>query len=165
MFMLRRPARVRGRMREAGELGEDVAVKVERGERAFAAGDLVMFFRNERCLGGKERIAGHPAQRLALEHGGHPKGRNAAKESARSCAPQARLLAGCMMNRTYGGGRQRKTKPGVSRQNRSGRIIRLAFCRCQSFGVTPCPWRLRTAAARSCSTHRADWRSLAIMPP
>ncbi|MFT3939319.1 Ti-type conjugative transfer relaxase TraA [Rhodopseudomonas sp.] len=37
-------------MREAGELGEDVAVKVERGERSFASGDRVMFLQNERSL-------------------------------------------------------------------------------------------------------------------
>src|SRR5690606_18172172 len=31
----------RGRMREAGDLGEDVRIKVERGERNFATGDRV----------------------------------------------------------------------------------------------------------------------------
>ncbi|MPS68779.1 MAG: Ti-type conjugative transfer relaxase TraA [Novosphingobium sp.] len=48
----------RGKMREAGELGEDVALKVERGERAFAVGDRVMFFRNERGMGVKNGSLG-----------------------------------------------------------------------------------------------------------
>src|SRR5690606_36247731 len=37
----------RGRLRDAGELGDDVRVKTEFGERAFASGDRVMFRRNE----------------------------------------------------------------------------------------------------------------------
>ena len=42
----------RGRMREAGVLrGADQVVQTERGERAFAAGDRIMFQRNERGLG------------------------------------------------------------------------------------------------------------------
>ena len=40
----------RERMRAAGELGRDVRWEVERGERDFAAGDRVMFLRNERSL-------------------------------------------------------------------------------------------------------------------
>ncbi len=40
----------RARLRERGELGEDVSVKVERGSRDFAAGDRVMFLKNERGL-------------------------------------------------------------------------------------------------------------------
>ena len=40
----------RGRMRAAGELGSDIAVKVERGDRMFASGDRIMFLRNERSL-------------------------------------------------------------------------------------------------------------------
>jgi Ti-type conjugative transfer relaxase TraA len=40
----------RGRLRSAGELGEDVAIKVERGERRFATGDRIMFLKNERSL-------------------------------------------------------------------------------------------------------------------
>src|SRR5690606_10135067 len=40
----------RDRMREAGDLGEDVRVTVERGARNFAAGDRVMFLQNERGL-------------------------------------------------------------------------------------------------------------------
>ncbi|MDP2131177.1 MAG: Ti-type conjugative transfer relaxase TraA [Erythrobacter sp.] len=43
----------RGRMRDAGELGTDVSIKTERGERAFASGDRIMFLRNERGLGVK----------------------------------------------------------------------------------------------------------------
>ena len=37
-------------MRAAGELGNDVGVKTERGERAFATGDRILFLRNERGL-------------------------------------------------------------------------------------------------------------------
>lgn len=48
----------RGKMREAGELGEDVGLKVERGERAFAVGDRIMFFRNERSMGVKNGSLG-----------------------------------------------------------------------------------------------------------
>ena len=55
----------RDRMRAAGDIGEDVAVKVERGERAFAAGDRIIFLRNERSLevkngtlGTVERVGG-----------------------------------------------------------------------------------------------------------
>jgi Ti-type conjugative transfer relaxase TraA len=40
----------RDRMRAAGDLGGDVAVKVERGDRMFASGDRIMFLRNERSL-------------------------------------------------------------------------------------------------------------------
>jgi Ti-type conjugative transfer relaxase TraA len=40
----------RDRMRVAGELGEDVRVKAEHGERAFASGDRIMFLKNERGL-------------------------------------------------------------------------------------------------------------------
>jgi Ti-type conjugative transfer relaxase TraA len=44
----------RARMRVAGELrGADQVVQTERGERAFAAGDRIMFGRNERGLGGQ----------------------------------------------------------------------------------------------------------------
>ncbi|MFE3839326.1 Ti-type conjugative transfer relaxase TraA [Pseudogemmobacter sonorensis] len=48
----------RDRMREAGDLGEDVRVKVERGERSFAAGDRVMFLQNERGIGVKNGTLG-----------------------------------------------------------------------------------------------------------
>lgn len=40
----------RDRMRQADELGDDVRVKTERGNRAFASGDRIMFLRNERGL-------------------------------------------------------------------------------------------------------------------
>ncbi|WP_323718416.1 Ti-type conjugative transfer relaxase TraA [Paracoccus aminovorans] len=48
----------RDRMRDAGDLGEDVRVTVERGERSFAAGDRVMFLQNERGLGVKNGTLG-----------------------------------------------------------------------------------------------------------
>ncbi|MEP7007204.1 MAG: Ti-type conjugative transfer relaxase TraA, partial [Sphingomonas bacterium] len=48
----------RGRMRDAGELGDDVRVMVERGERHFATGDRVMFLRNERSHGVKNGTLG-----------------------------------------------------------------------------------------------------------
>lgn len=48
----------RERMRKAGDLGEDVRVTVERGERSFAAGDRVMFLQNERGLGVKNGTLG-----------------------------------------------------------------------------------------------------------
>lgn len=48
----------RGRMREAGDLGDDVRVTVERGERSFASGDRVMFLQNERGLGVKNGTLG-----------------------------------------------------------------------------------------------------------
>jgi Ti-type conjugative transfer relaxase TraA len=45
----------REHMRAAGELrGADQVVQTERGERAFAAGDRIMFQRNERGLGARE---------------------------------------------------------------------------------------------------------------
>ncbi|MGV7119142.1 Ti-type conjugative transfer relaxase TraA [Sphingopyxis sp. 550A] len=40
----------RDRMRDAGQLGDDVRVKTERGDRDFASGDRIMFLRNERSL-------------------------------------------------------------------------------------------------------------------
>jgi hypothetical protein len=48
----------RERMREAGDLGDDTRVVVERGERAFASGDRVMFLQNERGLGVKNGTLG-----------------------------------------------------------------------------------------------------------
>jgi Ti-type conjugative transfer relaxase TraA len=41
---------VREKVRASGDLGEDVALKVERGARMFADGDRVMFLKNERSL-------------------------------------------------------------------------------------------------------------------
>jgi Ti-type conjugative transfer relaxase TraA len=40
----------RDHMRDAGQLGDDVLVKAERGNRMFATGDRIMFLRNERDL-------------------------------------------------------------------------------------------------------------------
>ena len=49
----------RCRLREAGELGTDIAVTVERGNRDFAAGDRVMFLKNDRGLGIKNGTLGN----------------------------------------------------------------------------------------------------------
>ena len=48
----------RARMRDAGALGDDILVKVERGDRQFASGDRVMFLRNERSLDVKNGTLG-----------------------------------------------------------------------------------------------------------
>ena len=48
----------RERMREAGDLGDDVRLTVERGARSFASGDRVMFLANERGLGVKNGTLG-----------------------------------------------------------------------------------------------------------
>ena len=48
----------RERLREAGQLGEDVAIETERGPRQFARGDRVMFLKNERELGVKNGTLG-----------------------------------------------------------------------------------------------------------
>jgi Ti-type conjugative transfer relaxase TraA len=48
----------RARMRDAGILGEDQMIQTERGERTFAAGDRVMFLRNERSMGVKNGSLG-----------------------------------------------------------------------------------------------------------
>ena len=48
----------RERMRAAGDLGDEVRVTVERGERGFASGDRVMFLQNERGLGVKNGTLG-----------------------------------------------------------------------------------------------------------
>ena len=48
----------RDRMRDAGELGDDVRVSAERGARAFASGDRIMFLKNERGLGVKNGTLG-----------------------------------------------------------------------------------------------------------
>jgi hypothetical protein len=45
-------------MRQAGDLGEDVRLTVERGARNFASGDRVMFLQNERGLGVKNGTLG-----------------------------------------------------------------------------------------------------------
>jgi len=60
----------RERLRSRRALGEDVAIRVERGERTFARGDRVMFLRNERSLGVKNGTLGEvrsaTATRLAV---------------------------------------------------------------------------------------------------
>src|SRR6516165_7584954 len=48
----------RERMREAGDLGDDTHVAVERGARNLASGDRVMFLQNERGLGVKNGTLG-----------------------------------------------------------------------------------------------------------
>lgn len=48
----------RERLRANGELGSNIAVQVERGERSFASGDRVMFLRNDRELGVKNGSLG-----------------------------------------------------------------------------------------------------------
>lgn len=57
----------RDRMRAAGDLGEDVAIKVERGDRSFASGDRIMFLRNERSLGVKNGTLG-TIERVSEQH-------------------------------------------------------------------------------------------------
>jgi Ti-type conjugative transfer relaxase TraA len=48
----------RERMRSGGDLGDEVRLTVERGERRFASGDRVMFLQNERGLGVKNGTLG-----------------------------------------------------------------------------------------------------------
>ncbi|MDQ2763707.1 MAG: AAA family ATPase, partial [Pseudomonadota bacterium] len=48
----------RDRLRHAGQLGDDVTIKTERGERSIAAGDRIMFLKNERSLGVKNGSLG-----------------------------------------------------------------------------------------------------------
>jgi Ti-type conjugative transfer relaxase TraA len=48
----------RERLRQAGALGEDINIHAERGSRTFAAGDRIMFLKNERGLGVKNGSLG-----------------------------------------------------------------------------------------------------------
>jgi len=48
----------RAKLREAGALGEDIGIAVERGDRIFASGDRVMFLKNDRGLGIKNGSLG-----------------------------------------------------------------------------------------------------------
>ena len=48
----------RERLRASGDLGQDVGVQAERGERQFASGDRIMFLRNERSMGVKNGTLG-----------------------------------------------------------------------------------------------------------
>ncbi|MCC5984817.1 MAG: Ti-type conjugative transfer relaxase TraA, partial [Rhodobacteraceae bacterium] len=52
----------RERMREAGDLGPEVRLTVERGARDFATGDRVMFLQNDRGLGVKNGTLGSIAE-------------------------------------------------------------------------------------------------------
>ncbi|WP_298188929.1 Ti-type conjugative transfer relaxase TraA [Novosphingobium sp.] len=52
----------RGKLRASGELGIDVTIRAERGERQFASGDRIMFLRNERGLGVKNGTLGNVEQ-------------------------------------------------------------------------------------------------------
>ncbi len=49
---------VREKVRASGDLGEDIALRVERGARQFADGDRIMFLKNERSLGVKNGSLG-----------------------------------------------------------------------------------------------------------
>lgn len=57
----------RDRLRDAGELGADVRLSVERGARDFASGDRIMFLKNERGLGVKNGTLGKVEQ-VSAEH-------------------------------------------------------------------------------------------------
>ena len=66
----------RDRLRASGDLGDDVTVKAERGERQFATGDRIMFLRNERGMGVKngtlatiERVSAE-GMKVRLDSGG-----------------------------------------------------------------------------------------------
>jgi Ti-type conjugative transfer relaxase TraA len=48
----------RGKLRDAGQLGMDITIKAERGDRQFATGDRLMFLRNDRDLGVKNGSLG-----------------------------------------------------------------------------------------------------------
>jgi Ti-type conjugative transfer relaxase TraA len=48
----------RERLRVAGQLGEDVRIGTERGQRTFATGDRIMFLKNERSMGVKNGSLG-----------------------------------------------------------------------------------------------------------
>ncbi|HTU13039.1 MAG TPA: Ti-type conjugative transfer relaxase TraA [Allosphingosinicella sp.] len=60
----------RERMRASGDLGDEVVVRADKGERRFAAGDRIMFLRNERSLGVKNgslgRVDSVTAARMAV---------------------------------------------------------------------------------------------------
>jgi Ti-type conjugative transfer relaxase TraA len=52
----------RGKLRDAGQLGEGVSIDTERGDRRFAPGDRLMFLRNDRDLGVKNGTLGEIEQ-------------------------------------------------------------------------------------------------------
>jgi len=57
----------RDAMRASGDLGADVRLKVERGDRDFATGDRIMFLRNERSLEVKNGTLG-TIERVSEQH-------------------------------------------------------------------------------------------------
>ena len=61
----------RERLSVSGELGEDILIRAERGERRFATGDRIMFLKNERSLGVKNgslgRVESLSAARIAVQ--------------------------------------------------------------------------------------------------
>jgi len=57
----------RDRMRASNELGDDMRVKTERGDRAFASGDRIMFLKNERGLEVKNGTLG-TIEKVSPEH-------------------------------------------------------------------------------------------------
>jgi Ti-type conjugative transfer relaxase TraA len=57
----------RGKLRQAGALGEDVTISTERGQRQFATGDRIMFLRNDRELGVKNGSLGE-IERVSPKH-------------------------------------------------------------------------------------------------
>ncbi|MDT0577145.1 Ti-type conjugative transfer relaxase TraA [Croceicoccus sp. F390] len=67
----------RGRLRATGDLGDDVTFSADRGTRAFARGDRLMFLRNERSLGVKNGTLGTIEQvsaegmKVRLDSGAH----------------------------------------------------------------------------------------------
>src|SRR3546814_13176404 len=73
----------RERMHATGELGRDVAIKTERGDRMFASGDRIMFLRNERSIevqnGTRATIERVSEQRMSSEE------RRVGKEGVSTC--------------------------------------------------------------------------------
>ena len=61
----------RDRLRASGALGEDIAIRADRGERQFSTGDRIMFLKNERSLGVKNgslgRVESVTATRMAVQ--------------------------------------------------------------------------------------------------
>ncbi|HWW58482.1 MAG TPA: Ti-type conjugative transfer relaxase TraA [Sphingopyxis sp.] len=66
---------VRERLKAGGALGNEVTITIERGKRAFAAGDRIMFLKNERDLGvkngslGTVQSANSTSMAVALDNG------------------------------------------------------------------------------------------------
>jgi Ti-type conjugative transfer relaxase TraA len=107
-------AMARERLRHAGELGEDVAIQTTRGAREFAAGDRLMFLRNERSMGVKNGTLGRvesvsPVRMSVLLDDG----RNVGFEGL--CACRSRLRC----HRPQGAGHDRR--PGACASNAGAR--------------------------------------------